>query len=288
MKYNKQKVDPSHPYIQHLYDIDKRDVVVIDEIPSPPLVGEAYIASNLLIIVCQQGAILNDEVPEFALRTHDVSILMPDQIMLPKAITPDLRCTNIAVSRRFYERLLHQYPYTRFGSFYRRRPPCLLTEQQFASVLDAVNLTRTVSRLESPHREERLVQLLCILLSMLGEYHAANYGDEKPESESVFSRFYESLIQHHRQSREMAFYARLCCLSPKHFSEVIRHETGISVNKWISTYVIISAKTLLNSRKDMTIQQISHYLGFSEQASFSRYFKAATGLSPTEYRERVV
>lgn len=92
-----------------MYDIDKRDVVVIDDIPSPPLVGEAYIASNLLIIVCQQGAILNDEVPEFALRTHDVSILMPDQIMLPKAITPDLRCTNIAISRRFYERLLHQY-----------------------------------------------------------------------------------------------------------------------------------------------------------------------------------
>ena len=110
MKYNKQKVDPSHPYIQHLDDIDKRDVVVIDDIPSPPLVGEAYIASNLLIIVCQQGAILNDEVPEFALRAHDVSILMPGQIMLPKAITPDLRCTNIAISRRFYERLLHQYP----------------------------------------------------------------------------------------------------------------------------------------------------------------------------------
>jgi len=36
---------------------------------------------------------------------------------------------------------------------------------------------------------------------------------------------------------------------------------------------------------DMTIQQISQYLGFSEQASFSRYFKANTGLSPTEYRD---
>lgn len=280
-----QNVDPSHPYIQHLDDIDERDVVVIDNIPSPPLVGEAYIASNLLIIVCHQGAILNDEVPEFALRTHDVSILMPDQILLPKAITPDLRCTNIAISRRFYERLLHQYPYTRFGSFYRRRPPCLLTEQQFSSVLDAVNLIRTLSRSESQHREERLSHLLCILLSMLGEYHMVNYGDEKPESESVFNRFYEVLIQHYRQSHEMAFYARQCCLSPKHFSEVIRRETGISANKWISTYITISAKTLLSSRKDMTIQQISQYLGFSEQASFSRYFKANTGLSPTEYRD---
>ncbi len=280
-----QNVDPSHPYIQHLDDIDERDVVVIDNIPSPPLVGEAYIASNLLIIVCHQGAILNDEVPEFALRAHDVSILMPDQILLPKAITPDLRCTNIAISRRFYERLLHQYPYTRFGSFYRRRPPCLLTEQQFTSVLDAVNLIRTVSRSESQHREERLVHLLCILLSMLGEYHAANYGDEKPGRESLFSRFYELLIKHHCESHEMAFYADKCCLSPKHFSEVIRRETGISANDWISTYITICAKTLLNSRGDMTVQQISHRLGFSEQASFSRFFKANTGMTPTEYRE---
>lgn len=281
-----QNVDPSHPYIRHLTDIDEQDVVVIDNIPSPPLVGEAYIASNLLIIVCHQGAILNDEVPEFALRAHDVSILMPDQILLPKAITPDLRCTNIAISRRFYERLLHQYPYTRFGSFYRRRPPCLLTEQQFTSVLDAVNLIRTVSRSESQHREERLVHLLCILLSMLGEYHAANYGDEKPGRESLFSRFYELLIKHHCESHEMAFYADKCCLSPKHFSEVIRRETGISANDWISTYVTICAKTLLNSRGDMTVQQISYHLGFSEQASFSRFFKANTGMSPTEYKER--
>ena len=284
--YNAAKIDPSHPYIRHLTDIDEQDVVVIDNIPSPPLVGEAYTASNLLVIVCHRGAIINEEVAEYTLRAHDVSILMPDQIVLPIRVTPDLCCTNIAISRRFYERLLHQYPYTRYASFYRRRPPCLLTEQQFTNVLDAVNLIRTVSRSDSPHRQEQLAYLLCILFSMLGEYHAANYGDEKPGRESLFSRFYELLIKHHCDSHEMAFYADKCCLSPKHFSEVIRRETGISANDWISTYVTICAKTLLNSRGDMTVQQISHRLGFSEQASFSRFFKAKTGMSPTEYKER--
>ena len=278
--------DPQHPYIQLLEEIKDKGVVVIDDISAPPAVGEAYIANDLLIIVCHQGAILNDKVAEHRLRAHDVSVLMPEQIVMPVSVTSDLRCTNVAVSRHFYERLLHQYPYTRCASHFRRRPPCLLTEEQFQNVLDAVNLIRTVSRSASPYRQDQLAHLLSIFISMLGEYHMANYPDEQEGSDSLFSRFYELLIRHHRESREMAFYAHECCLSPKHFSEVIKRETALSPSQWISTYVTICAKSLLDSRKDYTVQQISHYLGFTEQASFTRFFKRETGLTPSEYRER--
>ena len=278
--------DPQHPYIRLLKAIDEQKVVVIDNIPAPPAIGDAYIASNLLIIVCHRGAIINDDVPEYRLRAHDVSVLMPDQIVLPTRVTDDLCCTNVAISRQFYERLLLQYPYTRHGHLFRRRPPCLLTEEQFRSVLDAVNLALTISQSESPHRLDQLAQLLSILLSMLGEYHVANYSDETPGSTNVFSRFYDALTQHYCESHEMAYYADLCCLSPKHFSEVIRRETGISANTWISTYVTIRAKILLDSRPDCTVQQVSDVLGFSEQSSFARFFKKQTGMTPTEYRER--
>ena len=132
--------DQQHPYIQLLHSIEQQGVVVIDNIPRPPAIGEAYIAQNLLIIVCHQGAILNPETPEYQLRARDVSVLMPDQIVLPTGVTPDLRCTNIAVSKGFYDKLIQMYPYTRRASIFRRRPPCLLTEEQFSSVLDAVNL----------------------------------------------------------------------------------------------------------------------------------------------------
>lgn len=259
-------------------------MVVIDNIPAPPLLGEAYIANDLLIIVCHSGAILNDEVPEYQLRAHDVSVLMPEQIMLPMAVTADLRCTNIAVSRAFYEQLIQRYPYTQKAAVFRRRPPCLLTDEQFARVLDAVNLIRTISSADCPHRLEQLGQLLNILLCMLYGYHIDNYPDETAGSESLFSRFYDYLIEHHRENRDVAFYARKCCLSPKHFSAVIRQETGSSPMEWVTMYVITQAKLMLKGRQDLTIQQIAHQLGFSEQASFTRYFKNATGMTPTEYR----
>jgi AraC-like DNA-binding protein len=126
------------------------------------------------------------------------------------------------------------------------------------------------------------------MLNMVGEYHVINQPNisiSLSPNEQLFNRFYEAIIQHHRESHEMAFYARICCLSPKHFSEVIKRDTGISANKWISTYLTVRAKSLLDSREDYSVQKISDYLGFSEQSSFSRFFKRETGMSPRDYRK---
>ncbi len=130
-----------------------------------------------------------------------------------------------------------------------------------------------------------LMQLLSILLNMLSEFHIANYPDEESGKESLFSVFYEHIIQHYRESRELGYYAKLQHLSPKRFATLIKAETGFQATEWIANFTVIQAKMLLDTRKDMTIQQISYYLGFSEQASFSRFFKAHTGYTPTEYRD---
>ena len=85
----------------------------------------------------------------------------------------------------------------------------------------------------------------------------------------------------------VALCADLFCLTPKHFATVIKEHTGINALQWINNYVIIQAKTLLRSRQQMTIQQIAHHLGFQDQASFSRFFKSQTGVTPTEYRSTI-
>ena len=94
-----------------------------------------------------------------------------------------------------------------------------------------------------------------------------------------------NLVAHHCESREVRFYARLLCLSPKYFGTIIKQETGVSAGEWIARYVVIRAKTLLRHRPDLTIQQIYQRLGFTDAATFSRYFKATAGMSAKAYRE---
>ena len=46
-----------------------------------------------------------------------------------------------------------------------------------------------------------------------------------------------------------------------------------------------SDKHALTYEPETSIQAIADRFGFSEQASFARYFKKNTGVTPTEYRE---
>ncbi len=82
----------------------------------------------------------------------------------------------------------------------------------------------------------------------------------------------------------VGFSVQLACLSAKHFSTVIKEETGHTATHWIHSQIVAEAKMLLHMRHDLTVQAISDMLGFDEQASISRYFHRETGLYPTEFR----
>lgn len=284
----KAEINSQHPYIQQQDIIAKQDVVVMDDVRGLPLYGESYIAPDLLIVLCHQGKVWGRDMITELCGTHDVGILLPDQIFTAWQASDDYRATMVAVSRQFYDRLMLSYPYTRQTPRYRRHPNTHLTDEQYNSVLDAISLLRTITNTQSVHRAEMLSNLLAILINMIGEYHVSNNPQKinLSSNELLFNRFYDALMQHHRESHEVTYYARLCCLSPKHFSEVIRHETGIGASEWIATYITMRAKSLLDSYRDYTIQQISDHLGFSEQSAFTRFFKRQTGITPSRFRDR--
>ena len=282
------EVDLHHPYIQQLDAIEEKDVVVIDNVTALPSYVEAVISPHMLIVACHRGYVITKEMPDDTFMAHDVAILPPDQIVMAQKASDDYLATIVYISRNFSAQLSQKDIFPRYQTRFRRKPATHLTDEQFSSVLDAISLIRTISKSQSAYRKEMLGNLVCILLNLVGEYHVANYPDQAMPSghELIFNRFCEALVKHHCESHEMAFYARICCLSPKHFSEVIKLESGLSANEWISTYITIRAKDMLNSHKEYTIQQISQKLGFSEQSAFARFFKKHTGMTPLEYRKR--
>ncbi|NLN95135.1 MAG: AraC family transcriptional regulator [Bacteroidales bacterium] len=67
-------------------------------------------------------------------------------------------------------------------------------------------------------------------------------------------------------------------------SQLIKQNTGKSVNEWIEDYVMLEAKALLKST-NMTIQQISDEMNFPSQSFFGKYFKRVKGISPREFKK---
>ena len=139
-------------------------------------------------------------------------------------------------------------------------------------------------------RADIIKRLLAAYLYKLGSIlyrHRPELQEEaaKPlkREEILFKEFIRLVSEHHRKERRVDFYAERLFLSPKHFSTVIKKVSGKTAGQWIDEYVILEAKNLLKYSDD-AIKEIVYKLHFPNQSVFYKFFKARTGLTPSEYR----
>ena len=100
----------------------------------------------------------------------------------------------------------------------------------------------------------------------------------------VFERFLALVTEYHNEQRGVAFYADKLCLTPKYLSKLVKQASGRSAPDWIDSFVILEAKNMLKY-SDKTIKEIVFALHFPNQSVFYKFFKAHTGLTPSEYRK---
>lgn len=98
-------------------------------------------------------------------------------------------------------------------------------------------------------------------------------------------RFIDLVRKNCKEQHEINFYASQLNLSSKHLGRVVKDTTGKTLYEIISEELIIEAIGLI-SREETQIQQIADALHFADIASFSKFFKRHTGMSPMQYRER--
>ena len=104
-------------------------------------------------------------------------------------------------------------------------------------------------------------------------------------NEEIFDKFYELVKEHCKKERSVNFYAQKLYITAKHLSTMVKKVTGKTAGNWIDGYVILSAKVMLRS-SDLTIQEISQQLNFSNQSFFGKYFRQHVGMSPSDYRNQ--
>lgn len=74
--------------------------------------------------------------------------------------------------------------------------------------------------------------------------------------------------------------------NPRYLSALFKGCTGISIKDYIINAKTIQAKKLLEETSS-TISQIAYSMGFQDNHNFSKYFKKATGMTPSEYRSLI-
>lgn len=84
----------------------------------------------------------------------------------------------------------------------------------------------------------------------------------------------------------MAEVANRICLNYSYFSLLFKGKTGMNFIDYLKTIRIEKAKELLKNT-DYKVYEISGMVGYNNTKHFTTTFRVFTGISPTEYREKI-
>ena len=271
--------------------IKKNGLMVFDNINRVPIYEKAYASQFFVLWLNHRGCLKNlfdKQQKEF--HRHDFVMMSPGHVMEIQEYSDDYLVSLLVILPSFLQNMRYLYPFYFEHVEHRYNSIFHLSEEQCESVQGLFLMLQAISQLNHPERDELLVKQMEIGTHLIEIYLQEN-GLSAPEltpAQQLFNRFKNAFVNHFQESREVQYYANLLCLSPKYFGSIIKKQTGISANEWISGYVIVQAKSLLRHSKNLNIQQISQQLGFSDPAAFTRFFKTNAGMSPKEYRRATI
>ena len=271
--------------------IEKKEVAVIRNVHGFPVYDRDIISPYLMLFICHSGSsrALYD-MQEVVFRPNEIAMILPNHIIRPIESTPDYSISIIMHSIGF-EQEMTQRRMTHDRNKFHDLPACLLTDEEMAQYMKAVELMEIISNTpvsRFPHRHDMLLSQTDIMTDMLDAFRREMDDDARLHNRgyTVFNEFCHLLTMHYREQHEVAFYAEKAHLTTRHFSVVIKNEVGLSASDYIEQYLATQAKNLLTSRPDLSVQQISDHLGYADSPSFSRFFKRHTGITPGEFRAK--
>ena len=195
--------------------------------------------------------------------SNDLVVIFPFQLASVTEISSDFSMTFLKVPKSlFMERFIH-----------------------FCNILIfRINLPRNLFRRES------IMQLLRVFYWDI--YVAYKRNPKAAElvkytrKEKLLFDFFCLVIEFHTVSRDVAFYAKKMCVSAKHLTMVITDMSGRSAKDWIIDYSLLEIKALLRD-SDLEIKEVASRTNFQSNSVMTRFFREHTGMTPSEYRERI-
>lgn len=261
-------------------------LVNIDTIP--PVFADIF----SVVLIRQGSATFSLNYRDYTVGKDDMLLFWPSLLVSLTRQSPDFVALHLLCERTLFERQLTTDPaYQQYSLFFfQAQSPILHLPDNLAQTLadDLRQLSRHIVT-PGPYQGAMLQHLLhVVLLQVLGPIaHRTDTAAPLSHPEQLFQQFISLLIRHYKQEHYIEFYARSLSISPSYLSRIIRQTTQKTAAYFINGLLYAEACRLLR-HTDRSIQAIADELNFSDQSAFGKFFKANTGLSPLQYRNRSV
>ena len=223
------------------------------------------------------------------IQPKELIILLPGQFVSFSDPSEDFLTVTMVISSSLFSDALSGAP--RFSPhffFYMRNHYWYSqTESDVLRIYNFLGMIKGKVTSQDIYRRELIVHLLRYLyLELFNAYQkeATLKTDRKDiRKEELANKFFELIMKHFKENKDVAFYADKLCITSKYLTMVIKETSGKSAKDWIVEYVILEIKTLLKNT-NMNIQEIAIRTNFANQSSLRRFFRKHTGMSLSQYR----
>lgn len=251
---------------------------------------------GFMVIYCLKGRIrLNVNLEEYELSENMLFLYLPGNLIrineLVDTKQEDMHFKCIGISKEFISGLMFDVNRIFTKNISIVKHPCITLPDTEARLLSAHhNLLTDMISSQVDCRVESIGSIVSSALYLLISVWTSSLNRQEPVIEAattrsrlVFEQFIKLVSEYHTMYRNVGFYADKLCLTPKYLSRIIKEASGKSAPEWIDSYVILEAKNLLKY-SNLAIKEIVYRLNFPNQSVFYKFFKARTGMTPTDYR----
>jgi len=115
-------------------------------------------------------------------------------------------------------------------------------------------------------------------------YSIFSPGDWK--AHPLVKRFMKMIFDRSQVLDSVSGYASRLEISPSYLNKLVRTQTRHSAMDWVEIARVNWAKALLKDRS-VPVSEVSYAIGIDDPSYFTRFFRKATGQTPSEYRRQI-
>ncbi|MBB4805154.1 AraC-like DNA-binding protein [Chryseobacterium defluvii] len=256
-------------------------------------VDKPFRPENPAFVFVKTGNIkLRQHFNDLELSANMFMVTDPQTVYEMISVSDDFQSRMVSYKREFISALSLKFnrliAYRYFRQQMNRGVP--FQEDEMEVVWKSVNFLKYIldSETEMMYKKEMTEHLFSVfcyqMAGIISKEDNSSLSRMSRQEEIVFN-FLRDLSTYYHTERTVEFYAERQSITTRHLSAVVKSITGKSASQIIALIVLNEAKVLLNS-SEKPVSEVSSLLGFSDQYSFSHFFKKHLELSPTQYRNQ--
>ncbi len=187
--------------------------------------------------------------------------------------------------------IYHEYPFFNLDANVQLQ----LNKEQLLELLPLLDKMYFYYKSDDPEKLKIIFHYMSIALLNAKRWYNLSFPEEKISNKSyslarmfdeqLEKHFFELVAQRCSKLFTVSNFAEKLNVSTNHLSDTVKKETGKTPAQIIKERTILEAKSLLRNTQ-LSVSEVAYFLTFDDPSYFAKYFKSATGFSPTIFREK--